>query len=242
MQVEERTFLLMEDVQTLVGGASGNIIQKATSVLEVLSEVLDSQHPELVLAEKDDFTLDLVQQCSFQKQQIMHIVMNSRQASPGTSQAIISREKLIQLQRKDMLENEEDHQRVIDKNLTLPFQPLTLSFEEIEYYVDAPKKNSNSNKGKLQLLHGITASCRPGVLTALMGVSAAGKTTLMDVLARRKTGGIIKGEIRIDGYPKEFVKDVLQIIELDRLKDAIVGIPGMSGLSRKQRKRLTIAV
>nr|AQX44210.1 pleiotropic drug resistance 12 [Phalaenopsis equestris] len=35
-----------------------------------------------------------------------------------------------------------------------------------------------------------------------MGVSGAGKTTLMDVLAGRKTGGYIDGDIRISGYPK----------------------------------------
>ena len=35
-----------------------------------------------------------------------------------------------------------------------------------------------------------------------MGVSGAGKTTLMDVLSGRKTGGVIKGDIRIGGYPK----------------------------------------
>jgi ABC-type taurine transport system ATPase subunit len=36
---------------------------------------------------------------------------------------------------------------------------------------------------KLQLLSDITGALRPGVLTALMGVSGAGKTTLLDVLA-----------------------------------------------------------
>lgn len=55
---------------------------------------------------------------------------------------------------------------------------------------------------KLQLLHDITGALRPGVLTALMGVSGAGKTTLMDVLAGRKTSGTIEGEIRIGGYTK----------------------------------------
>lgn len=55
---------------------------------------------------------------------------------------------------------------------------------------------------RLQLLHDITGAFRPGILTALMGVSGAGKTTLMDVLSGRKTGGIIEGEIRIGGYPK----------------------------------------
>lgn len=42
-------------------------------------------------------------------------------------------------------------------------------------------------KAQLELLQGISGSFRPGVLTCLMGVSGAGKTTLMDVLAGRKT-------------------------------------------------------
>ena len=40
------------------------------------------------------------------------------------------------------------------------------------------------------VLQGITGAFRPGVLTALMGASGAGKTTLMDVLADRKTGAM----------------------------------------------------
>jgi ABC-type multidrug transport system ATPase subunit len=55
---------------------------------------------------------------------------------------------------------------------------------------------------KLQLLSDINGAFRPGILTALMGVSGAGKTTLMDVLSGRKTGGTTEGEIRIGGYPK----------------------------------------
>lgn len=55
---------------------------------------------------------------------------------------------------------------------------------------------------KLQLLRDVTGAFRPGVLTALMGVSGAGKTTLMDVLAGRKTGGYIEGDIQISGFPK----------------------------------------
>ncbi len=49
--------------------------------------------------------------------------------------------------------------------------------------------NVKEFKGKpqLELLRGISGAFRPGVLTCLMGVSGAGKTTLMDVLAGRKT-------------------------------------------------------
>jgi ABC-type glutathione transport system ATPase component len=42
--------------------------------------------------------------------------------------------------------------------------------------------------GRLQRLHEVSEAFRPGVLTALVGVSGAGKTTLMDVLAGCKTG------------------------------------------------------
>lgn len=56
---------------------------------------------------------------------------------------------------------------------------------------------------KLQLLSDVSGVFSPGVLTALVGSSGAGKTTLMDVLAGRKTGGYIEGDIKISGYPKE---------------------------------------
>lgn len=62
--------------------------------------------------------------------------------------------------------------------------------------------NRETKKKRLQLLCDVSGAFRPGVLTALVGVSGAGKTTLMDVLAGRKTGGYIEGSIIISGYPK----------------------------------------
>ena len=41
---------------------------------------------------------------------------------------------------------------------------------------------------------------------------------------------------------QEFVKEVLEVIELDGIKDSLVGLPRVNGLSTEQRKRLTIAV
>ena len=38
------------------------------------------------------------------------------------------------------------------------------------------------------------------------------------------------------------MEEVLQMIELDEIKDALVGVLGVSGISAEQRKRLTIAV
>lgn len=64
-------------------------------------------------------------------------------------------------------------------------------------------KEQGVSEDRLVLLKSLSGAFRPGVLTALMGVSGAGKTTLMDVLAGRKTGGIIEGDVRISGYPKK---------------------------------------
>nr|KJB56640.1 hypothetical protein B456_009G129000 [Gossypium raimondii] len=177
------------------------------------------------------------------------------------------------------------------KGMVLPFEPHSLTFEDIYYSVDMPqemKEQSITEDDRLVLLKGISGAFRPGVLTALMGVSGAGKTTLMDVLAGRKTGGYIEGNITVSGFPKKqetfarisgyceqndihsphvtvyeslvysawlrlandidaetrkmFIEEVMELVELDSLRHAIVGLPGVNGLSTEQRKRLTIAV
>ncbi|XP_065849073.1 pleiotropic drug resistance protein 1-like isoform X2 [Euphorbia lathyris] len=91
------------------------------------------------------------------------------------------------------------------RGMVLPFEPLSMVFKEIKYAVNMPRemKAQGVLEARLELLKGISGAFRPGVLTALMGVSGAGKTTLMDVLAGRKSGGYIEGNISISGYPKK---------------------------------------
>ncbi|KAL0333913.1 UNVERIFIED_CONTAM: ABC transporter G family member 32 [Sesamum angustifolium] len=128
----------------------------------------------------------------------------------GKHQAIVSkveledREKMqkgepVVIQLRDFLQHSGSF-----ASMVLPFQQVSMSFSNISYYVDVPLelKQQGISEDKLKLLNNITGAFRPGVLTALVGVSGAGKTTLMDVLAGRKTGGTIEGNISISGYPK----------------------------------------
>ncbi|OWZ08177.1 ABC transporter, partial [Phytophthora megakarya] len=77
------------------------------------------------------------------------------------------------------------------------FMPVTVAFKDLWYTVPDPA----NPKDTIDLLKGISGYALPGTITALMGSSGAGKTTLMDVIAGRKTGGKITGQILLNGYP-----------------------------------------
>ncbi|XP_076922113.1 pleiotropic drug resistance protein 1-like [Bidens hawaiensis] len=206
------------------------------------------------------------------------------QASVSTEDESASATELSSVKK----EGEGSHNK--KKGMILPFEPHSITFDDIKYSVDMPQEMKDQGVGedRLLLLKGVSGAFRPGILTALMGVSGAGKTTLMDVLAGRKTGGYIEGDVKISGYPKKqetfarisgyceqndihsphvtvyesllysawlrlpadvdehkrkmFVDEVMDLVELNTIKDALVGLPSVNGLSTEQRKRLTIAV
>ncbi|KAK3225883.1 hypothetical protein Dsin_005745 [Dipteronia sinensis] len=89
--------------------------------------------------------------------------------------------------------------------MILPFAPLSMSFDSVNYFVDMPSemKALGVTEGRLQFLRKVTKAFSPGVLIALTVARGVGKTTLMDVLARRKTGGYIEHDIRISMLPKK---------------------------------------
>lgn len=68
------------------------------------------------------------------------------------------------------------------------------TWKNLTYTVKTPS-------GDRVLLNDVQGFIKPGMLGALMGSSGAGKTTLMDVLAQRKTEGTIHGSILVDGRP-----------------------------------------
>ncbi|XP_068652791.1 ABC transporter G family member 39-like isoform X2 [Aristolochia californica] len=215
--------------------------------------------------------------------QVQDVELSSRGKRAGRSSS-----RGNELQRSSSSPNDAVNGR--KKGMVLPFAPLSITFDNIRYSVDMPQemKAQGVVEDRLELLKGVSGAFRPGVLTALMGVSGAGKTTLMDVLAGRKTGGYIEGNIWISGYPKKqetfarisgyceqndihspyvtvyesllysawlrlptevdsatrkmFIEEVMELVELTSLREALVGLPGVDGLSTEQRKRLTIAV
>ncbi|KAL4976374.1 hypothetical protein BDW66DRAFT_151125 [Aspergillus desertorum] len=55
--------------------------------------------------------------------------------------------------------------------------------------------------GQRRLLDNVNGWVKPGTLTALMGISEAGRTTLLDVLAKRVFIGVVAGDMFVDGRP-----------------------------------------
>ncbi|OJD27548.1 hypothetical protein ACJ73_01048 [Blastomyces percursus] len=67
-------------------------------------------------------------------------------------------------------------------------KPASLHFENVAYYLN----------GK-QILSGIQGSAHPGQIMAIMGASGAGKTTFLDILARKNKRGTVEGVFYVNG-------------------------------------------
>eukprot|EP00051_Salpingoeca_urceolata_P006041 m.80290 g.80290 ORF g.80290 m.80290 type:complete len:1328 (-) comp14657_c0_seq3:114-4097(-) len=76
---------------------------------------------------------------------------------------------------------------------TFPFMPVRLVFDKLSYEVEL------KDGTRKMLLNAVSGAAAPGRLMALMGQTGAGKTTLMDVIAGRKTGGQMTGRVLVNG-------------------------------------------
>ncbi|PQM39558.1 pleiotropic drug resistance protein 1 [Prunus yedoensis var. nudiflora] len=145
------------------------------------------------------------------------------------------------------------------RGMVLPFEPHLITFDKITYSVDMPQsmKNQGVVEDKLVLLKCVSGAFRPGVLTALMGVSGADSfarisgyceqndshSPYVTVYESLMYSAWLRLSTKISsGTRKMFVDEVMRLVELNPLRQALVGLPGESGLSTEQRKRLTIAV
>lgn len=67
-------------------------------------------------------------------------------------------------------------------------KPASLYFDNVQYSLNGKK-----------ILDGIQGVAHPGQIMAIMGASGAGKTTFLDILARKNKRGIVEGNFYVNG-------------------------------------------
>lgn len=98
---------------------------------------------------------------------------------------------------KDTVLNVEDEAVVPYTNLSRSSgkdsRPFTVTFKNLSWSLGKKDK-------RVQLIDNVTGFFEPCTLTALMGASGSGKSSLLDILSKRKTQGRIEGEVFYDEH------------------------------------------
>ncbi|KAK0572798.1 hypothetical protein LWI29_037469 [Acer saccharum] len=99
------------------------------------------------------------------------------------------------------------------------------------------KSFERGNESRRSTISSRTLSARVG------SFSEANQTRKRGMILPLEPHSITFDEIRyaVD-MPQMFVEEVMELVELNPIRGALVGLPGVNGLSTEQRKRLTIAV
>ncbi|KAJ6427480.1 hypothetical protein OIU84_022974 [Salix udensis] len=145
--------------------------------------------------------------------------------------------------------------------MVLPFTPLAMSFDSVNYFVDMPAemKEQGVAEDRLQLLREEERLVDMLKVKLEFPGSPRNRKRLQEFLDIANRNDIHSPQVTVKEsliysaflrLPKEvskqekmiFVDEVMELVELNNLKDAVVGLPGITGLSTEQRKRLTIAV
>lgn len=75
----------------------------------------------------------------------------------------------------------------------------TLMFQDLSYSIDNQKLGISSSTSHINVLHNVQGLVRPGEVLAIMGGSGAGKTTFLDILARKNKAGTVSGDVLVNG-------------------------------------------
>lgn len=77
------------------------------------------------------------------------------------------------------------------QRLMMDHVPAQLHFSDISYYLQSNPSNP--------ILEGVTGSVKNGQVLAIMGASGAGKSTFLDILARKRKRGVVSGQVLVNG-------------------------------------------
>ena len=118
-------------------------------------------------------------------------------------------------------------------------RPASLQFENVAYNLN----------GK-QIISGVQGVAHPGQLMAIMGASGAGKTTFLDILARKNKRGVVEGQFYVNGekvVDAEY-RSVVGFVDQDDtmlptltvhetiMTSALLRLPRDMGISTKEQK------
>ncbi|KAL6067079.1 White-brown complex protein 11 [Balamuthia mandrillaris] len=102
-------------------------------------------------------------------------------------------------------EVQQDSENVLStaKLFTQVSDPISLRWEKFNYFVDVKRKwwkfgKDNKQSKRKQILFDVEGAVQAGELLAIMGPSGAGKTTMLDILAKRIKGGTLTGDIFVN--------------------------------------------
>jgi ABC-type multidrug transport system ATPase subunit/ABC-type multidrug transport system permease subunit len=119
----------------------------------------------------------------------------------------------------------------------------SLQFDNVSYHLN----------GK-QILSGVQGVAIPGQITAIMGASGAGKTTFLDILARKNKRGVVQGGFFVNGekvLDKEY-RNVIGFVDQDDtmlptltvhetiMTSALLRLPRDMGISAKEQRVLDV--
>jgi ABC-type multidrug transport system ATPase subunit/ABC-type multidrug transport system permease subunit len=118
-------------------------------------------------------------------------------------------------------------------------KPASLQFEDLSYTLN----------GK-QIISGICGIARPGQLMAIMGASGAGKSTFLDILARKNKRGQVDGSFYVNGekIPDDNYRSVIGFVDQEDamfptltvhetiMTSALLRLPRDMGISVKEQR------